>query len=365
MLVAGRYVHPNTLFARLSKITDYRFSQWKIYPLNKILSLLILAAVCGERSLRGMWLWAVNRWEEVREMMDLPPRPPALSTVWYILRKVDKQQLAEALATEGSDEEIGVDGKSMRGSKRKGEEALAVVTACGQRMKEVLYQLEVEGGDEIEAALRLLMEIDLDGKIITLDAKLTQKKIVNHIVEEEGDYIGILKGNHPQLLDAIQEWIRDQREDAGVRNPDFVEWDKGHGRIEKREIWLVDAEEMEEYVQDVFGWKGLRLCGYVRRYRMRSDGEEWESDTTTTFVSSLRYEEVSPSGVSGGIRRHWSVENGVFRVRDVSYEEDRLHSRKIAYHLSQIRNGAMTLIRRAGFRYIPDGGTFLPGVRRG
>ena len=171
-------------------------------------------------------------------------------------------------------------------------------------------------------------------------------KIVNHIVEEGGDYIGILKGNHPQLLDAIQEWIRDQREDAGVRNPDFVEWEKGHGRIEKREIWLVDAEEMEGYVHDVFGWKGLRLCGYLRRYRMRSDGEEWESDTTTTFVSSLRYEEVSPSGVSGGIRRHWSVENGVFRVRDV---------RKIAHHLSQIRNGAMTLIRRAGFKYIPDG----------
>jgi len=48
-------------------------------PLNKILSLLILASVCGERSLRGMWLWAVNRWEEVREIMELPPRPPALS----------------------------------------------------------------------------------------------------------------------------------------------------------------------------------------------------------------------------------------------------------------------------------------------
>ena len=82
-------------------------------------------------------------------MMDLPSRPPALSTVWYILRKVDKQQLAEALATEGSDEEIGV-GKSLRGSKRRGQEALAVVTACGQKMKEVLYQVEVEGGDEIE-----------------------------------------------------------------------------------------------------------------------------------------------------------------------------------------------------------------------
>jgi len=28
MLVAGRYVHPNSLFARLSKITDYRLTRY-------------------------------------------------------------------------------------------------------------------------------------------------------------------------------------------------------------------------------------------------------------------------------------------------------------------------------------------------
>jgi len=338
------HVHPNSLFARISRITDPRYPQWRIYPLNKMLALLILAALCGESSLRGMWLWAVNRWEAIKKIMDLPKRPPALSTLWYILQRVNKQQLAEALGTEGSDKEVSVDGKSLRGSKRKGKEALGVVTACGQRMKEVMY-LGIEGGDEIEAAMRVLMEIDLDGKIITLDAKLTQREILNHIVEEGGDYIGILKGNHPALKEAIEEWIKDQREEAGVRNPDFVKWEKAHGRIEKREIWLVDAKEMEGYVQDVFGWKGLRLCGYLRRYRMRIDGEGWQSD------------DVTAKGICERIRGHWSVENGV--VRDVSYQEDRLHARKIAYHLSQIRNGAITLIRKAGFRYIPDGWRFF------
>ena len=45
------------------------------------------------------------------------------------------------------------------------------------------------------------------------------------------------------------------------------------------------------------------------------------------------------------------MENGVFRVRDVSYQEDRLHARKIAYHLSQIRNRAMMLNIPDGWRY--------------
>ena len=37
MLVAGRYVHPNSLFARLSKITDYRLTRYYQY-LRKVIS---------------------------------------------------------------------------------------------------------------------------------------------------------------------------------------------------------------------------------------------------------------------------------------------------------------------------------------
>jgi hypothetical protein len=49
------------------------------------------------------------------------------------------------------------------------------------------------------------------------------------------------------------------------------------------------------------------------------------------------------------------VENGIFRVRDVTYDEDRLHGRKIGHSLAILRNVAITLIRREGYPYIPDG----------
>jgi hypothetical protein len=51
----------------------------------------------------------------------------------------------------------------------------------------------------------------------------------------------------------------------------------------------------------------------------------------------------------------WTIENGVFRVRDVSYDEDRLHGRQIGYGLSMVRNVAINLIRAASYPYIPDG----------
>ncbi len=42
-------------------------------------------------------------------------------------------------------------------------------------------------------------------------------------------------------------------------------------------------------------------------------------------------------------------------MRDVSYDEDRLHGRAIGGVLSTLRNVAINLIRRLAYRYIPDG----------
>jgi len=55
------------------------------------------------------------------------------------------------------------------------------------------------------------------------------------------------------------------------------------------------------------------------------------------------------------LRGQWSIENGVFYVRDVTMDEDRLHGRKIAAGLSGIRNTALTLLRRlVPASYIPE-----------
>ena len=52
---------------------------------------------------------------------------------------------------------------------------------------------------------------------------------------------------------------------------------------------------------------------------------------------------------------YWAVENGLFRVHDVSYNEDRLHGRKLGSCLSSLRNIAISSIHRQGYSYIPDG----------
>jgi len=72
--------------------------------------------------------------------------------------------------------------------------------------------------------------------------------------------------------------------------------------------------------------------------------------------SRLDFEkEVTPRQLSQWARGHWEIENCVFWVLDVTYQEDRSHARKIGGLLHTIRCMAINVIRRQGFRYVPDG----------
>ena len=115
------------------------------------------------------------------------------------------------------------------------------------------------------------------------------------------------------------------------------------------------SQELGSYLAQEFDWPGLQLCGWIKRSRRKSAQPDWQSQETTLWVSSRSPAHLSAADVLTYLRRHWTIENGVFRVRDVSYDEDRLHGRKIAPALSLFRNVAINLLRQEGYAYIPDG----------
>lgn len=115
------------------------------------------------------------------------------------------------------------------------------------------------------------------------------------------------------------------------------------------------SQELGDYLQQEFNWPSLQLSGWIRRSRRKSGQTEWQSQEMTVWVSSRSPEQLGAAEVLTYLRGHWTIENGVFRVRDVSYAEDRLHGRKIAPALSLFRNTAINLLRQQGYAYIPDG----------
>ena len=81
---------------------------------------LVLAALNGERSLRGMWLWGRSHWEQIVDALGLAGTKgaPAYGRVWGLLAGLDSEELSKALSGQAQEGEDGytIDGKKLRGA---------------------------------------------------------------------------------------------------------------------------------------------------------------------------------------------------------------------------------------------------------
>jgi DDE_Tnp_1-associated len=187
-------VSPRSLLGRLRSLPDPRRRQARVYPLPGLIAMLVMAAAAGESSLRGMWLWVVERWQTIGDGLGFwdVGRPPALTTVWKVMGKVDVEELDKVFAEWGDQEleaaegVVAIDGKTLRGSRRYAEAALQVVTAAGQELKKVVAQSQVQKGDWVAAALEVLSSLPLQGKVVTMDAGLLQRSVAQAVVKKGG-----------------------------------------------------------------------------------------------------------------------------------------------------------------------------------
>lgn len=67
-------------------------------------------------------------------------------------------------------------------------------------------------------------------------------------------------------------------------------------------------------------------------------------------ITSLSADKASPSRLLEIVRGHWSIENSLHHVRDVTFDEDRSQVRKKAgpQVMATLRNLAISLLRLAG-----------------
>lgn len=119
---------------------------------------------------------------------------------------------------------------------------------------------------------------------------------------------------------------------------------KGHGRIEHRQLLAATVRP------DQIDWPGARQVVLLRRQRRVKGkvGVEFAA-----FVTSLRPDPVPRKAAAELLaltRGHWSIENRLFHVRDVSFGEDacRVRSGHAPQNLAAIRNAAITLLNQHG-----------------
>jgi len=125
---------------------------------------------------------------------------------------------------------------------------------------------------------------------------------------------------------------------------------KGHGRIETRSIR--SSAELTGYID----FPHAEQVFFLHRSTTDLQGDPLRSELSYG-ISSLSPEEAGPARLLELNRNHWSIENGVHWVRDVTFDEDRSRIRKNGgpQVMATLRNLAISILRMAGARYIAKG----------
>jgi predicted transposase YbfD/YdcC len=342
----------------LCDITDNRQAQGKRHSLSAILALSIAAMLCGYRSYSAIAEWGDNYGQQFLKALGFTKGvAPCAATLSNVYRRLNKEELERKLGhwaeglihltqeeqpqPQATGEQVCVDGKTLRGSRRQGAPAAHLLSALGHRLGMTLGQVAVDDKtNEIGVILDLLKEIMLEGKVVTCDALLTQRAVAQSISEQGGDYVMMVKGNQPTLLADISDLFAD-RDSFSVEVAASL--DHGHGRIEERSLSVSQA------LTGYCDWPGMTQVFEVKRkVSVKKSGKQREE--IVYGITSLGPERADAKTLLAIVRRHWAIENQSHWVRDVTYDEDRSQVRvgNVPQVMTSLRNTAIGMMRLMG-----------------
>ena len=348
-----------SLYAELSGVGDFRRAQARRHSMACVLSIYILSLLSGMRGPVAAAQYAKNLSQKELETLGAwynrkkqRYEPPSQTTMHRVTSNLDTREFQDVVARycagrKGSGGAVAIDGKRIRGANRNGEEHYETVTLVEHGSGMPLGSLDFrDEGTEVEAALSLLEEVRVEGRVITLDALHTTKKTAQTIVETHGaDYVFTVKGNSPLAYERLssRNWERDA---AGS----FTEKpQKDHGRMEQRSIEVMNAHHrMIDYphVKQVF-----RVKRWAKSMKTGKESVEYAYG-----ITSVDDKRATPEQLLAWNRGHWAVEAKNHYIRDTTFGEDACRSRVRCAPANNAvcANIALAIIFHKGFRTAPE-----------
>ena len=334
-------------------ISDPRIDRQKMHLLLDIISIAICASVCG-----------ADKWEDVEEFgkakqgwlktfLALPNGIPSHDTFNRVFNRLDPGEFQRSFLNWVSaaselitGQVIAIDGKVLRRSHDRGigKTAIDMVSAWATENYLVLGQVKVdEKSNEITAIPQLLKALEISGCIITIDAMGCQREITKEIVEQDADYVLSLKDNQGNLFKDVK-LLFDDLEESEYKAYTYNYYktvNKGHGRIEIRECWVISEIDTISHLRGYKNWEKLNTVSRIRSQRWI--GEKKSSEDRYHIASITGAEKVLAA-----VRSHWAIENNLHWTLDMSFDEDRSRVRKEygAENLAVLRHIALNLLKQ-------------------
>ena len=351
---------------------DPRARRGRRYAWATLLVLVAAAVASGQRTAAAMAQWVSEHAPEWQPWLpSTAGRVPSAATVRRVLRQVDVQEVEQRVgwwvtghpqvrATAACHKEPGhaqrqarrprlqavaADGKTLCGARARGASGAHLVSLVTHQRAQVLAQAAVDNkSNEIPALRALLRGRDLTGWLVTADAMHAQQETAQLIVSQGGHYLLVVKENQPDRYAALVEWFaepawrEEQEQTVTTRGT-------GHGRVERRTLTrrVLAAREALEWPAARQGlrrecWARERCSGHLRH-------------AVTYAVTSLPPERAAARMLERYWRGHWTIENQVHYVRDVTFGEDanQTYIGTAPQVLAALRNGVLSRLRHDGW----------------
>jgi predicted transposase YbfD/YdcC len=309
--------------------------------------------ISGANNLKAVAVYAARKRSWLTDVLGLINGGiPSYTTFWMVFALLDPEvlekcfvQWVQSKVTLKDGSVVCIDGKAQRGTAKSGQphSFVHIVSAWAATNHLTLGQLKVDGkSNEITAIPKLLDVLDIEGTIVSIDAMGCQTEIADKIVYKSADYVLALKGNQGSLANEVENYFNQ----AEAIDFEYIECDAigskeaGHGRIEKREIYVT---EDIDWLPQKDAWRGLRSIVMVRSERLLPGKPP--SIEKRYYISSLS---ACALKIANAIRKHWSIENQAHWILDVAFREDEQNADagNIAENMSLVRRIALNLLKQ-------------------
>lgn len=201
----------------LAQVTDPRKKRGIRHKQVSILAIAVCAVLSGARNFVAIGEWAADLSQELLKRLgsrrsELTGQyvAPSEPTIRRTLQSVDADELDRLvgawLQNQPTGEAIAIDGKTLKGAVGSDGKPVHLLTAFLHKEGAVIAQKQVDNkSNEITALKPLLEPLDIQGKVVAMDALHTQRETARYLKEKkQADYVLIVKGNQSGLLQDIQ-----------------------------------------------------------------------------------------------------------------------------------------------------------------
>jgi predicted transposase YbfD/YdcC len=344
------------LLEHFSLIEDPR-EPWRVaHPLPEVLLLVVCATIADCDDYEAIAAWGEQRLEFLRRLLPYHYGVPGARWLTLLMNRIDPELFSACFTAwvrevwPDRPELIAIDGKTSRRSHNRsaGKAPLHLVSAFATTGRLVLGQEAVDEKSNETTAIPVLLERlaqggALKGAVVTIDAIACNATIATAITDAGADYLLAVKANQPTLRAEIEAFFAD----APPASLDvFRDVDKGHGRIEQRDVTV--AREVDWLSGDKHFPGELRLPGVasIIKVAARTELKDRGRFDTRYYISSAA---LAAKDAAHAVRGHWGIENRLHWVLDVVFNEDmaRLRTGHGATNMAIARHFAINLVRAA------------------